>query len=273
MTRHVPMWSSGITSWAVARMVIERHGRDNTTLLFADTRAEDVDNYRFNREASAQLGMDLTVVCDGRTPQQVNVDTRWLSNSRTAKCSELLKIAPSRKWLETNCDPADTILYLGLDWTEPERVDTNRRLWAPWKVEFPLVDAMKPKDHWIAECRATGVMEPEMYRLGFAHANCGGACVRGGQAQWAHLLDVGGRFADNFRSWEAHEREMNELLDRGDEPVAVVRDRRGGATRPLPLTVIRQRHEEQPSLLDADDWGGCGCFTDVVAPGTTGGAG
>ncbi|GHH57547.1 phosphoadenosine phosphosulfate reductase domain-containing protein [Lentzea cavernae] len=268
-TRRVPMWSSGITSWAVARMVIERYGRVNTTLLFADTLAEDEDNYRFNREATAQLGMELTVVCDGRNPQQVNVDTRWLSNSRTAKCSELLKIVPSRKWLEANCDPANTVLYLGLDWTEPERVETNRRMWAPWRVEFPLVEAMKTKEHWIAECRATGVMEPEMYRLGFPHANCGGACVRAGQGQWGHLLRTRGvdpaydrdRFAKRFTSWEAHERHMNELTRQGKEPVSIVREERRGETVLLPLPKIRQRVESQPALLDLNDWGGCSCFT------------
>jgi hypothetical protein len=31
------MWSGGITSWATARLVIERHGKASTTLLFADT--------------------------------------------------------------------------------------------------------------------------------------------------------------------------------------------------------------------------------------------
>lgn len=126
--RHVVMWSSGITSWAVAKLVIQDHGQENTTLLFADVLAEDEDNYRFNRDAATQLGMELTVVCDGRDPQQVNRDTRWLSNSRAAKCSELLKIKPSREWLEANCDPAETVLYLGLDWTEPERVADGH----PW---------------------------------------------------------------------------------------------------------------------------------------------
>ena len=94
--------------------------------------------------------------------------------------------------------------------------------------------------------------------------------MRGGQAQWAHLLDVRGvdpryapdRFARLFASWEAHEREMNDLVrGDGDEPVSIVRDRRGGVTRPLPLTVLRQRREAQPSLFDQDDWGGCECFT------------
>lgn len=259
MTRHVVMWSSGITSWAVGREVVRRHGTTDTVLLFADTNAEDPDNYRFNREASALLDMEVTVVADGRDPQQVNRDTRLLSNSRIAKCSDLLKITPTRNWLEAHCDPADTILYLGLDWTEPERIDVNRAKWSPWRTEFPL--AMPPlysKDHWLAEARRDGVEPPSMYGRGYAHANCAGACVRGGQAQWAHLARENPAL---FASWERHEEEMNALTREGKSPISIVRDRRGGVTRPLPLTVIRRLVESKPTLLDVDDWGGCGCFT------------
>lgn len=276
MTRHVVMWSSGITSWAVARHVIEQHGRENTVLLFADTHAEDEDNYRFNREASSQLGVPLTVVADGRDPQQVNRDTRWLSNSRTAKCSELLKRIPCRNWVETNCDPDDTILYYGLGWEEMNRVEgtrawwTSRRGWkASWRCEFPLTTELRAyKDHWLDECRRAGVEPPEMYALGFPHANCGGACVRAGQANWGHLLQTRPtgsaydpqRFAKRFASWEAHEREMNDLTRQGKTPVTIVREERRGQVVSLPLPTIRQRVESQPGLFDGDDWGGCGCW-------------
>jgi hypothetical protein len=111
--------------------------------------------------------------------------------------------------------------------------------------------------------RELGVEPPNMYRRGYAHANCGGACVRGGQAQWAHLAREN---PELFASWEAHEREMNELTRQGKAPVAIVRDRRGGQTRPLPLHVIRSWVESQPTLIDADDWGGCGCFTGAPLP-------
>ncbi len=259
MTTHVVMWSSGITSWATARQVVTQQGIDSTLLLFADTTVEDPDNYRFNHEATALLGVNLTVVADGRSPQQVNRDNRFLSNTRIAKCSELLKIVPCRRWLETHCDPASTILYLGLDWTEMERVTTTRAKWQPWRTEFPLtVPPLHTKDHWIAEARRDGVEPPSMYQRGYVHANCAGACVRGGQAQWAHLARENPVL---FASWEAHEQEMNTLFREGKAPVSIVRDRRGGITRPLPLAVIRRRVESQPSLLDGNDWGGCGCFT------------
>lgn len=121
--RHVVMWSGGITSWATARHVIAEHGTASTTLLFADTNAEDEDLYRWNSDAAAQLGMTLTRVADARerNPMQVFEDKRWLGNTRIAQCAMELKIKPCKDWLGANRNPADTTLHVGIDWTEPER--------------------------------------------------------------------------------------------------------------------------------------------------------
>lgn len=262
--KRVVMWSSGITSWAAARIVVEQFGV-GTVLLFADVRAEDEDNYRFNRDASALLGVPITVVSDGRNPQEVLRHKRWIGSAKVAPCSHLLKQVPCRRWLEENCDPASTVLYVGLDAYEPERVEINRTKWAPWRVEFPLQEPpYYPKDHWLREAQLLGLEPPVMYRLGFPHANCGGACVRAGQGQWAHLLNTAlpKRFADRYASWERFERDMQDEL--GSE-AAILRDRRGGQTIGLPLTVLRagvEQSQHTAPLFDVDDWGGCGCFTD-----------
>lgn len=259
--KHVVMFSGGITSWATARRVADRHGTADLTLLFADTLIEDPDLYRFLAEASADIGVPVTRVADGRTPEQVDVDRRWLSNQHVAQCSYWLKIVPSRSWLETNCDPASTTLYLGLDWSEPHRIPGNRRLWKPWSAEYPLCDPpYVDKEGWYPELRRRGIEPPRLNLMGFPHNNCGGACVRGGQAQWAHVLRV---FPERFAAAEAHEQRMRDMLG---ADVARLRDRTSGVTKPLPLTVLRRRIEaEEPGLFDALDWGGCGCMTEGAA--------
>lgn len=105
-SKHVVMWSGGITSWATARHVIAQHGAASTTLLFADTLAEDPSLYTFNEAASAQLGVPITRVADGRDPWQVFEDKRWLGNTRIAQCSHALKQEPCRAWLAEHTDPA-----------------------------------------------------------------------------------------------------------------------------------------------------------------------
>lgn len=299
--QHVVMWSGGITSWATARHVIREHGTASTTLLFADTHAEDEDLHRWNNEAARQLGMPFFTVADAkkRDPWQVFEDASWIGNTRLAQCSHILKQIPVRKWLARAADPANTVLYLGIDWSETHRIRGIRKGYAhtidgcehnrcaalfdedghrlpgpgcanllpvPWRVEFPLTQApLKDKRQLMDEAEAAGLKRPRLYDLGFAHNNCAGMCVKGGQAQWTRLLEV---FPDRFAMVEAFEQRMR---DRLGKDVSILRDRTGGTTKPLTLAALRERIEAQrqaqPSLLDLideDDWGGCGCFTDAA---------
>lgn len=257
MSAHVVMFSGGVTSWATARRVASEHGTSDLTLLFADTLIEDDDLYRFLDEAAADIGVPVTRVADGRTPRQVFWDRGFLGNTRIAPCSHLLKQEPCRKWLTENTDPSATTLYVGIDWTETHRLPAIERGWLPWRVEAPLcAPPYSDKVELLAEASAAGIAPPRLYAMGFAHNNCGGSCVRGGQAQWSRLLAT---FPGRFAEWEQHEQAMRDRL--GD--VAILRDRRGGVTRPLPLAVLRRRIESVgDDPIDSADWGGCGCFTD-----------
>lgn len=130
--------------------------------------------------------------------------------------------------------------------------------WAPWDVQFPLTEApLLEKAAVLDLFRSRGIEPPRLYALGAKHANCGGACVRGGQAAWAHLLWWN---RPRFLEWEAEEEETRTMLGKD---VSVLKDRRGGGQGvPLPLRRFRERLEVQPSLFDASDWGACGCFMD-----------
>ncbi|MFJ9902011.1 hypothetical protein ACIRVK_03715 [Streptomyces sp. NPDC101152] len=255
---HVVMWSGGITSWATARHVVAQHGTAHTVLLFADTLIEDEDLYTFNEQASAQLGVPITRVVDGRDPWQVFEDKRWLGNTQLAHCALELKLKMCRDWLAANPQLTftNTVLYIGLDWSEPDRIPGNRASWKPWRAEYPLTEPpYRDKDQLRAEARAAGLIDPRLYRLGFAHNNCGGMCIKGGQAQWVRLLKV---FPERYARAEAAEEKMRRLLGKD---VSILRDRRGGTTKPLTLAALRRRIEEQPEQLDLFDDGGCGCFT------------
>ncbi|MFD3714305.1 hypothetical protein [Streptomyces sp. NPDC058677] len=260
ITRVVQL-GGGITSWATARIVVERYGAANTVLLFADVKAEHPDLYRFNDDVSKSLGLPITTVADGRTPIEANRDAKFLGNSRLAPCSKLLKQVPCREWLTAHCDPARTVLYVGIDAYEIGRVPGVRAGWAPWPVEFPLIEPpYYDKDHWLAEARRIGLEVPEMYRLGYPHNNCHGGCVRGGVAYWAHTLKT---FPAVFAE---HEQAESGFRTDGGKSATYLTETRDGVKRPLPLVELRHRVEaadaDQPGLFDPYDWGGCGCFTD-----------
>lgn len=259
MTLHIVQFSSGIGSWVTARRVAKKHGTEDLVLLFADTRAEHPDNYRFLHDAARDVGVTPTIVADGRTPQEVMWDVRFIGNTRVSPCTHLLKQDPCRNWLEANADPGDSVLYVGIDWSEMHRIPDISRKWAPWPVEYPMCDApYLDKEQMIALARFRSVKPPAMYALGFQHANCGGACIKAGQRQWKQLLQVD---PDTFASWEGWEQKMRGEV--GDH--SILRDRRGGTLKPLPLIELRRRveHPTASAPVDEDDWGGCGCMTDA----------
>jgi hypothetical protein len=253
--KHIVQFSTGAGSAEVAWRVVEEFGAENTTLLSADTLVEDDDNWRFAREIVARIECKWVILADGRTPMQVGRDERVVPNNRMAVCSKILKRELLLNYLALNHDPAESVIYLGYDWTEDNRMAAARPYWAPWTVDAPL---MRPpylmKQDVLDAFRARGIEPPRLYEQGFAHANCGGACVRGGQAQWQLLLRVN---RDRYLDWEGEEEQTREMLGKD---VSILRDRRGGNVTPLTLRRFRERLEDAPTLFDIDDWGACGCF-------------
>lgn len=259
-TRHLVQFSTGAGSAEVAWRVVDRQGPANVVLLTADTKVEDDDNWRFGWEVADRLGCEWVVLSDGRTPMQVGRDVRVVPNNRMAVCSRVLKRDLLRKHMDETYDPATSIVYLGFDWTEPERHHRALPHWAPWTIASPLMDPpYTSKPDLLATFRERGIEPPSLYAQGFPHANCGGACVRGGHAQWDLLLRVN---RPRYLEWEAEENTTRELLGKD---VSILRDRTGGTSVPLTLTRFReQRDNQSPGLFDTDDWGACGCTEEIA---------
>ena len=256
---HVVQFSSGAGSAGAAKRVADRYGTDDLVLLFADVNGEHGDNYRFLREAAEWIGGELVVLDNGgRTIWQVFEKERFLGNSRVDPCSRVLKREPMRAWIEEHCDPDDTVAYLGFDWTEEHRHKRAVGYWEPWKMESPLLwEPVKDKAEVLADLEAAGIAPPKLTRMGFPHANCGGGCVKAGAAQFVQLLRVA---PDTFAEWEWNEDRLRASL--GD--VAILRDRKGGTLKPLPLGRLREMVQSQ-GVLDLggaeDEWGACNCMT------------
>jgi hypothetical protein len=256
--RFVVMFSSGAGSWYAARRIADEHGPDAMTLLFADTRTEDEDNYRFLNEAAADIGAGLVTVSEGRTVWEVFNDQGMIGNTRVSNCSRVLKQEPARKWIDEHCDSDETTVVVGIDWTESHRLPAMQRSYAPFTVEAPLC---RPPYLWrgaiFAELAKRGIARPRLYDMGFEHANCGGFCVRAGQGQFVQLMRaMPERYAE-------HEQQETAFRDRTGKDVSILRDRRGGTTQPLTLEALRHRVEANDSSVDMLDLGGCGCFVDL----------
>ena len=252
---HIVMFSGGVGSWAAARRVAEAHGPANVRLLFTDTKMEDEDLYRFLDSAAANVGAELVTIEDGRDPWQVFFDSRFLGNTRADPCSRILKRDLARSWIEAHYpDPDSVTLYVGIDWTEEHRMRNVVRNWSPYTVEAPLCERpYLSKGQWLDELQAAGIEVPRLYAMGFPHNNCGGFCVKAGQAHFALLLD---RMPERYHYHEEKEQEIRDYLKKD---VAILRDRRGGCTRPMTLREFRENIQRGQGT-DNFEWGGCGCF-------------
>ena len=251
--QHIVMFSGGIGSWATAKRVAKKRGTKNLILLFADTLIEDEDLYRFLEEAAKNVGGKLVKVAEGRDPWQVFKDERFIGNSRVDPCSKILKRRFLRRWLEKNCDPDSTTVHLGIDWSEIHRFENAQEHWVPWKCEAPLCDRpYRMKQEMLADLEAEGIKQPRLYDMGFPHNNCGGFCIKAGQAHFKRLLEV---MPERFAYHEKKELELAAYLGKD---VAILTDRRGGKRRPLTLKALRER-VECGGAIDEHDWGGCGC--------------
>lgn len=252
--RHVIQFSGGVGSWATGRRVVDEHGPADVTLLVANTNYEADDWLTFVNACHANLGCEMVMLDNGgRDIWDVFREARFLGNTRVDVCSRMLKREPLRAWLEQNCEVDETIVYLGFDWTEEHRVDRARPRWEPWTIAAPLCDPpYRMKQEWIVDLTALGIAIPKLYGAGFPHNNCGGACVKAGQAQWAKLLEF-----DRARYLDAEKHEQALRVDLGD--VAILRDRRGGVTKPYTLETFRLDLEAQAEF-EREDWGACSCM-------------
>lgn len=289
--QHLVMMSGGICSWATGKRVVERFGRQNTVYLFADTFIEDDDLYRFLIQGSANLaGVDLgrkfdklygdipplekmderkellialadyamqeipglVWINEGRSPWEVMADQRIIGNAKIDPCSSVLKRRMLDRWRNENTAVEHVTIYLGLDWTESMRVERVNLRCAPWRYQAPMTE--KPyleKDQMIALLRAENICPPRLYGMGFSHNNCGGFCIKAGQAHFAHLLRT---MPKRYAYHEAEEEKLRGIV--GDH--AILRDRTGGTTKQLTLKAFRERLERQGEF-DMLEWGGCHC--------------
>lgn len=257
--KHVVNFSGGLCSFWAAKRVVAKYGNTNTTLLFADVLIEDPELYVFNQWASEHLDVPITRVSRELTPWQLFRQQGMIANNRFPICSIYLKREVLDKWLRENCNPSDTTIYLGFDWTEAHRLEHIRKSKADWCWEAPMAEEpIWDKCRMRIEALRLGYKEPKLYQLGFPHNNCGGRCVRAGLAHWEHLWQT---LPERFLEWEQEElATIKDLTQRGVSSVwfSFLRDRRGGTTKTMTLAAFRARLEAGETFGN-HAWGGCGC--------------
>lgn len=250
--KRIVSYSGGLGSFMAAKLTVEKHGAKNCHLLFTDTKTEDEDLYRFLRETSKALKVQLTSISDGRNIWEVFNDVKFMGNSRIDPCSKVLKRDLARKFMDTFFGPENAALVVGIGADEKHRMKDILGNWSPYTVDAPLVETPKTREEILDALDSYGVEPPRLYEMGFPHNNCGGFCVKTGQAQMAMLL---ANFPERYR-W--HEKEQEKLFEKIGQH-GFIRRTVNGELKYLSLKEFREVLEsgEKPDLYPQK---GCGCF-------------
>ncbi|MGF9796394.1 phosphoadenosine phosphosulfate reductase family protein [Brevibacillus agri] len=244
---HVAMYSGGASSAYVAYLMVRKYGSENSILLFTDTLWEHEDNYRFMYDVAEYIGLEITTRVDGRTPEEVFEQTRFLGNSRLAKCSSELKVKQTVIFIEElRLKGYEPILYFGIGPHEKHRKDNLTEFYSHQALEnvetrFPLIDLnLSDTDIKSIIENEWKIQLPAMYKEGFSHANCGGRCVRGGFNHYKHLYLT---WPHKYREQEEMEEKIREML--GD--VTILKKKDGTS-----LTLKKYREQIEQSLEDGE---------------------
>jgi 3'-phosphoadenosine 5'-phosphosulfate sulfotransferase (PAPS reductase)/FAD synthetase len=259
--KYVVSYSGGLGSFAAAHILKQQVDPADIQLAFCDTLIEDEDLYRFLDESAAKLNLPLVKLTDGRNPWEVFRDVKYQGNTRKAQCSIFLKRVQMEKYLKTFESPP--ILVLGIDLEEEHRLPRAQKNNPDYKVIAPLCERGSFMTHGqrLDLLKQYNIELPRLYKMGFAHNNCGGFCVRAGLAQFAKLRE---NFPERF---EWHKQQQKKLVEENpdlDHPF-------------LRKTINKKQHyitleQFEKMELEPDekyDFGGCGCFIDDNEESTT----
>lgn len=253
MITHIVSFSGGLAS-AASAVLCRNFGLDYE-IVFADTLIEHPSTYTFITEVAEALNKKLVWLKDGRDPWDVFVDKRYIGNTRTAHCSVELKTKQVRKWVKENYN--DGVLILGMYKDEEERLGRAKDSWAPIEVKSLLIDYKIYPEDAKKLVSSLGVKEPELYKLGFPHNNCGGMCVRAGQSQFATLLRQRPEFYKEQE--ERQEWAMQQIGDTAKPFIRIMTDR---TTEYFTMKQFREKIEQGEVIPKEFEMGGCGCFVD-----------
>jgi hypothetical protein len=247
--------------------VVERFGPADVLAVFADTRSEDADLYRFVDEVEMVSGIRISRLSDGRDVWDVFMESALFTTmGGGCKASWELKKVPLSRFAQEHATPTGDLfdgpatIYVGFDAEEVRRQDDLRRALHPWTVEYPLTwRPVLTRCELAADLRSRGIEPPRLYSKGYKHNNCGGKCILAGIKQWAGVLEDD---PEGFAYFSRREQEfLAELRHRGRPEITILKDRRGGVVRNLSLQQLRDELESG-ERTPTDSWreSTCSCM-------------
>jgi len=253
---HVVNVSGGAASAVCLFRVLERYGRENVRGVFADTRWEHQDCYRFLDDVERSSGVQIDRLSDGRNIWDVFCNQPQLT-IRNGACLASWELKRLPLLAYTEAIDGDVTTHIGFGHDEDDRMKRIQKAMPDRRFDFPLCwQPMLARCDVLDDLKRRGLQVPTMYADGYPHANCGGACILAGIKQWAGLLK------DNpelYRLSEENEERFQQILrDRGRDEHTILKDRRGGVVQNYSLRQLREDIESGRRVAD-DSWRETSC--------------
>jgi 3'-phosphoadenosine 5'-phosphosulfate sulfotransferase (PAPS reductase)/FAD synthetase len=170
--KHIIQFSGGAASSYVAWLIAQKYDKKDIILLFHDTKTEHEDAYRFRKQVSEFIGIEITEVSDGRDLWQLIDYNHCLPSSFQPFCTRQLKLEPAEKFYKTLNE--EFILYNGFGIEEYRRIQRTfaRAFKLNRIVKSPLYD-LKIKNEEVKRIIREGwkICLPEPYKY-LNHNNC-----------------------------------------------------------------------------------------------------
>ena len=170
--KHICCYSGGHSSALVAIEVTRRFGADNVVLVNHDINfsVEHADIKRFKREVAEYLGVPITYA-NHKNPNLDQFDVcvqakAFKVGDGSELCTNRLKTAPFKAWLEESFPSKECTIYYGFDDTKRERTRMQRRssilAAMGYRSDFPLVTW---RERTIQATEEVGILRPQTYSV------------------------------------------------------------------------------------------------------------
>jgi hypothetical protein len=251
--------SGGAGSTVAAHRAVDRYGPEGVTLVFADTNSEHPSLYASVTHMidKALPNVEFVWLNDGRNIWDVFNQFSYIKKGGTGcKASLELKKKPLDAFMKSRWKPGECIKVTGPDFTEEDRIARFDRVhtemgYATWHplTEKPLLNSCAQ----VEQVMDWGYPRQEMYEKGYPHNNCGGGCILAGISQWVGLYHD---FPETFQYHQEREAAFFEKTG-----YCILRNRRGGDTKPLLLSELVQRIKEDDLAGLSEFRSTCSCMT------------
>lgn len=185
--KYVICYSGGMSSSECALTIAKKYGAENVILLNHDitSHVEQACTKKLKKDVAAYLGLDITYAnhpnWEQATPVKVCVDAgAWKVGNGSILCTNRLKTAPFKEWMENNDPKKENVYVYGMDKNEPTRVSRRAQIMGGmgYKTEFPMLW----DESEIVRLSSLGIDAGAIYET-FNHSNCIG-CLKAGWQHW-----------------------------------------------------------------------------------------